>query len=314
MPQDVLIMFSMFTPVQCWALPHFCIELAFRVYPHVHFLDAHTRHPTHSHPWCCLLLFSPYYSVPQFPLLCGHFSFTTSAFLIRASFPPSFNTSPPRSLLAALPDTSLDVPLALLAGALPLSLGAGNIPRTFPFLLLCPTSSTWAATHCFTSSSVGPLSSLRRSDCCHSSCTIVPRGREPPAAMFGATPCWSGTSPSPHSFHSLKHSILIVLSSFSCHPELLQLVSVLRDLRIHCHGNESCHLTPVAVQFVWLGSSLLPSVLETYNLTNFSNTSVSTGDILRPFLMSTGNRPIFWLTSQSMPCDKHSRATIPPRE
>ena len=52
--------------------------------------------------------------------------------------------------------------------------------------------------------------------CCHSSCNFVLRGREPPAAMFRATRCCSRTSPSPHSFHSLTHSTLIVFSSFSC--------------------------------------------------------------------------------------------------
>ena len=56
MPQDVLIVFSMFTPVQCWALHHFCLERAFRVSPRVRFLDAHTRRLTHSHRWWCLLL------------------------------------------------------------------------------------------------------------------------------------------------------------------------------------------------------------------------------------------------------------------
>ena len=37
-------------------LPNFCLELAFRVYPHVRLLYTQTRHLTRSHPWWCLLL------------------------------------------------------------------------------------------------------------------------------------------------------------------------------------------------------------------------------------------------------------------
>ena len=230
--------------------------------------------------------------------------FHTSVFLIRASFPPSFRKSPSCSRSSA--------PLCLIRFLMFLSLswlcGAGNrnTPRAFPFLLLGPTASTLAATRCLTSPSVDPLSSLRRSDCCHSSCIIVPRGREPPTAMFGATPCCSRTSPSPHSFHSLTHSILIVLSSFSCHIRSSSNWFLFFWL--------SVFVFMVAVQFVWLGSLLLPSVLQTYNLTNFSNNSISTGGMLRTFLISTRNRSIFWSTSPTMPCDKHSRASIPPRE
>ena len=159
----------------------------------------------------------PYCSVPQFPLLCGHFSFTTSAFIICASFPSSFHTCNSRSKSSACRCHAWFFSWCSSrspgCGALVLSLGTRNIPHAFPFLLLGPTSSTLAATRCLSSPSVGSLSSLHRSGCRQSSCTIVPQGREPPAAMFGATLCCSP----PHSFRSLTHSILIVLSSFSCH-------------------------------------------------------------------------------------------------
>ena len=135
-PRDILITFSLFTVLPCWAFLLFFLGLALHVCPHVHLLDV----LAHSQPWWCLLHMLLLIVLPLCLLL---------PFILRVVF--SFAVTPRLILLLPL--------LVYMPPAFQILLLCGHFSLLPPLCSSCARSPLWfhaSPFHCGSSASCRP--------------------------------------------------------------------------------------------------------------------------------------------------------------